>query len=74
MNHQKIRKNSHHKMEILQLLVTNKTRKKIKRSMNLRTVKDKKKDHQIKEDKKMMMNNKQGQSLRKKNQMLTQNK
>lgn len=74
MNHQKIRKNSHRKMEILQLLVTNKTRKKIKRSMNLRTVKDKKKDHQIKEDKKMMMNNKQGQSLRKKNQMLTQNK
>lgn len=74
MSHQKIRKNSHHKMEILQLLVTNKTRKKIKRSMNLRTVKDKKKDHQIKEDKKMMMNNKQGQSLRKKNQMLTQNK
>lgn len=74
MNHQKIRKNSHHKMEILQLLVTNKTRKKIKRSMNLRTVKDKNKDHQIKEDKKMMMNNNQGQSLRKKNQMLTQNK
>lgn len=74
MNHQKIRKNSHHKMEILQLLVTNKTRKKIKKSMNLRTVKDKKKGHQIKEDKKMMINNSQSQKLRKKNPILTQNK
>ena len=72
-SHQKTSKNLLHKMEIIQLSAINKTRNKIKRNISHQLAKNK--NHQKKEDNKMMMRrNSQDKNLKRKNLIMIQKK